>query len=77
MNKIENYIDRTCPVFRKIKLIFVQEIYFENCKCQISDKFASSCLKRYKKILWGNSFGCKKTIETHLPHYEIQQPSPH
>ena len=38
-------------------------MYFENWKSQIFDKSASRCLTRYKKILWGGSFGCKKILK--------------
>ena len=39
------------------------KIYFENWKCQISDKSASNCLTRYQKILWDGSLGCKKLLK--------------
>ena len=32
-------------------------------KTEIFDKSASSCLKRYKRILWGGSLGCKKLLK--------------
>ena len=33
----------------------------------------SKGLNRYQKILLGSSFGCKKSIIFHLPHYEFPQ----
>ena len=36
------------------------KIDFENWKCQIFDKSASSCLTRYRKILWGSSLEYQK-----------------
>ena len=44
-------------------MIFGQKIYFENKKCQGFDMFASNCLTRYQKILWGGSLWCKKLLE--------------
>ena len=40
-----------------------QKPYFENWKCQVFDKSASSCLIRYQKILWGGSLGCKNLLK--------------
>ena len=59
------------------KLIFGLKIYFGNWKCQIIDNSASSFLTRYKKKPLRGLIGMQKTIEIHLPHYEIPQLLPH
>ena len=49
-------------IFRMIKLIFSLKINFKNGKYPIFDCPQSSCLKRYKNILWVSSFGCKNLL---------------
>ena len=43
----------------KLSWFLDQNIYFENWKCQIFDNSASSCLTRYKRILWGAHWDAK------------------
>ena len=64
-------------VFRKIKLIFVLKNLFWKLKMsnfwQVRLKLSYKISKNTLRWL----IGMQKTIEIHLPHYEIPQPSPH
>ena len=72
--KLLNQDSSTKIIFRKIKLIFGLGNLLWKLK---KSTFWQVCLKLSYKI-WKNPLrgliGMQKTMETHLPHYEISQP---